>query len=147
MKETAIDRKNTPVTTGVLMYFPDALKEVAKASKAGNDQHHPDKPLHWDKSKSTDEYDAMNRHLIDSFEDEFDDDAEDSECKESLLAYYFLLAQGEPMTVAEVDQGIENWLAQRWQCRVNFDIEDALGKLQQLDLARCDGEHWNPVVE
>lgn len=75
------------------------------------------------------------------------DDAEESECKESLLAYYFLLAQGEPMTAAEVDTAIETWLAQRWQCRLNFEIDDALRKLQQLDLARCDGEHWNPVVD
>ena len=33
---------------------------------AGNKQHHPDKPLHWDRSKSTDDYDALARHLIDA---------------------------------------------------------------------------------
>lgn len=74
------------------------------------------------------------------------DDAEESECKESLLAYYFLLAQGEPITAAELDRVIEGWFAERWQCRVDFEIDDALRKLQQLDLARNDGEHWNPVV-
>ena len=58
-------RKDMPVFSGVLTYFPDALKEVSKASKAGNDQHHPDKPLHWDKTKSFDNEDAMVRHLID----------------------------------------------------------------------------------
>lgn len=58
-------RKAIPLCTGVLDYFPDALMEVAKASLAGNNQHHPDKPLHWDKSKSADEADALLRHLAD----------------------------------------------------------------------------------
>lgn len=57
-------RKATPVFTGVLKYFPDALMEVARCSQAGNDQHHADKPLHWDRSKSGDELDALARHLI-----------------------------------------------------------------------------------
>lgn len=67
-------RKNTPVFSGVLKYFPNALKAVARASKAGNDQHHKDKPLHWDMSKSSDEYDAMIRHLLDHQENPVDDD-------------------------------------------------------------------------
>jgi hypothetical protein len=58
-------RKALPITTGVLDYFPDALLEVAKVSKAGNEQHHPGEPLNWDKTKSTDEADALLRHLID----------------------------------------------------------------------------------
>lgn len=72
--ESAADRKATPVYSGVLKYFPRALKEVAKASKAGNDQHHPDKPLHWDMSKSSDELDALTRHLIDHSIDPVDTD-------------------------------------------------------------------------
>lgn len=58
-------RKATPVFSGVLSYFPDAVKYVSQVSKAGNDQHHPDKPLHWDRAKSTDELDALARHLVD----------------------------------------------------------------------------------
>ncbi len=67
-------RKSMPVYTGVLKYFPDALKYVSKVSKAGNDQHHPDKSLHWDKSKSFDNEDALVRHLIDHSQDPVDDD-------------------------------------------------------------------------
>jgi len=67
-------RKATPVFSGVLKYFPNALKEVSKCSKAGNDQHHPDKPLHWDMDKSKDEYDALTRHLIDHTINPIDDD-------------------------------------------------------------------------
>ena len=67
-------RKDTPVFSGVLKYFPNALKEISKCSKAGNDQHHPDKPLHWDMDKSKDEYDALTRHLIDHTIDPVDTD-------------------------------------------------------------------------
>lgn len=67
-------RKGMPVFTGVLKYFPDALKEVSRCSHAGNEQHHPDKPLHWDKNKSTDNEDALVRHLIDHSQDPVDDD-------------------------------------------------------------------------
>ena len=60
------DRKTIPIYTGVIKYFPNAIKEVAKCSYQGNLQHHADKPLHWDKSKSNDHLDAMMRHLIDA---------------------------------------------------------------------------------
>lgn len=66
------ERKATPIYTGVVKYFPNALKYISKVSLAGNEQHHPDKPLHWDKSKSTDHLDALARHLVDA--DKVDDD-------------------------------------------------------------------------
>lgn len=59
-----MSRKSKPVFSGVLRYFPDAIMEVARTSMAGNNQHHPDKPLHWDRSKSNDHLDALARHLI-----------------------------------------------------------------------------------
>lgn len=65
MIQDAQERKNRPVCTGVVDYFPDALQEVARVSQIGNDQHNPGQPLHWDKSKSTDEADALLRHLMD----------------------------------------------------------------------------------
>ena len=71
---SAQERKATPIYSGVLKYFPKALAEVAKTSKQGNDQHHADKPLHWDKSKSSDELDALTRHLIDHGVDPIDTD-------------------------------------------------------------------------
>ena len=59
-------RKQTPVYSGVLNYFPDAIREVARCSYMGNQQHNPDKPLHWDRSKSGDELDALTRHLLEA---------------------------------------------------------------------------------
>lgn len=59
------ERKDLPIASGVLDYFPKALAEVAKVSKQGNDQHNGvDTPLRWDRSKSTDESDALIRHFL-----------------------------------------------------------------------------------
>ena len=66
LKKTAQERKDMPVFSGVLKYFPLALLELSKVSKAGNDQHNPGKPLHWDRSKSGDELDALTRHLLEA---------------------------------------------------------------------------------
>jgi hypothetical protein len=69
---TAEERKEHPVATGVVDYFPNALMEIAKVSKVGNDQHNPGQPLRWDRTKSTDEADALMRHFLDR--GTFDDD-------------------------------------------------------------------------
>ena len=62
------ERLNTvPRTpTSLVNYFPDAIKEVAQCSFIGNEQHNPNTPLHWDRSKSGDEKDALVRHLLDA---------------------------------------------------------------------------------
>ena len=62
----AKERKATPIYSGVVKYFPLALAEVARVSKAGNDQHNPGQPLHWDKTKSTDHLDCIMRHIADA---------------------------------------------------------------------------------
>jgi len=62
----AKQRKNIPVYSGVLAYFPLAIAAVAELSRVGNEQHNPDKPLHWDRSKSGDEKDALARHLLEA---------------------------------------------------------------------------------
>ena len=72
--DKAAERKATPVYSGVISYFPLALKEISKASYEGQRQHNPDKPLHWDRSKSGDELDAMMRHLLDHASGELFDD-------------------------------------------------------------------------
>lgn len=59
------ERKNTPIFSGVLAYFPRAIAYVAKVSKAGNDKHNPGEPLHWSKGKSQDHEDCCARHLCD----------------------------------------------------------------------------------
>ena len=63
---TAQERKERPVYSGVLRYFPKALLEIARVSYVGNEQHNPGAELHWDRSKSTDEADALVRHLLEA---------------------------------------------------------------------------------
>ena len=57
-------RKHIPLATGLVDYFPSALVAVAALSAKGNDQHNPGTPLHWDRSKSGDEADALLRHFL-----------------------------------------------------------------------------------
>lgn len=59
-------RKQIPLYSGLLKYFPRALCAVAELSRIGNEQHNPGKPLHWDRSKSGDEGDALMRHLLEA---------------------------------------------------------------------------------
>jgi hypothetical protein len=64
-------------------------------------------------------------------------DAQDEECKEALLAYYFLLTSG-PMKSQQLDQTIENWFDQQWDCQLDFEIGDALAKIKRLNLIKDD---------
>ena len=59
-------RKETPIYNGLLMYFPDACAAVAQCSYIANEQHNPGTPMHWDRSKSGDELDALTRHLMEA---------------------------------------------------------------------------------
>lgn len=63
---TSQDRKDAPLWSGLMRYFPDALVEVARLSKFGNDKHNPGEPLHWAKEKSSDHDDCVARHLLDA---------------------------------------------------------------------------------
>lgn len=61
----ALDRKRTPIYSGVVKYFPKALACVSRVSYVGNEQHHPGTPLHWDRTKSRDHLDCVLRHATD----------------------------------------------------------------------------------
>ena len=67
-------RKNTPIYSGFLKYFPDAVAAVAELSFVGGQQHNPGAPLFWDRSKSGDEYDALLRHMLDDMAEPVDTD-------------------------------------------------------------------------
>lgn len=60
----AKERKGIPIATGVLDYFPAALAEIARVSKAGNEQHNSGQPLHWARGKSADHADTIIRHFM-----------------------------------------------------------------------------------
>jgi hypothetical protein len=60
------NRKEYPLFSGLIKYFPDALLEVSHVSFVGNEQHNPGQELHWNRALSTDEPDALMRHLVES---------------------------------------------------------------------------------
>lgn len=73
------------------------------------------------------------------------DDAEEEECKEALLAYYFLWLSDEPLSAVELDRRIEQWLETRWRCTIDFEISDALNKLMALELVETCADQWTAV--
>lgn len=60
------ERNEIPMCTGFIDYFPLACAEVAKLSKAANDQHNPGEDMHWARGKSTEHRDKILKHLVDS---------------------------------------------------------------------------------
>lgn len=66
-------------------------------------------------------------------------EAEEQECKEAFLAYYFLLAQGAP-TEDALDRRVEEWLKKTFGTDIDFECDDALAKLDRLALLRRDGD-------
>ncbi len=59
------ERKDFPLYSGLLQYFPAALTQVSYVSKIGNDKHNPGEPLHHSRGKSADHADCIMRHLLD----------------------------------------------------------------------------------
>jgi hypothetical protein len=66
--------------------------------------------------------------------------AEEQDCKEALLAYFFLLTARAPMTEPELDRTIEAWLDRRFAIRVDFEVDDALRKLERFGILQRSGE-------
>ncbi len=84
--------------------------------------------------KNLDNNAGVFRYLIDA--------AEDEECKEAILAYFFLLTGGPVDNPQALDRRIESWFRTRWHCELDFDIGDALTKLERLDLLEREGEGY-----
>ena len=103
-------RKSVPIFSGCIKYFPDALAAVAELSKRGNDQHNPGQPLHWDRTKSRDELDALMRHLTDIASGiEYDEDGIRHAAKVAwrALAYLQKALECEPATSREAPEDRE----------------------------------------
>jgi hypothetical protein len=66
--------------------------------------------------------------------------AEDQECKEAFLAFYFLCTAASAPTEAELEDRIETWLAQAFEVEVGFKVGDALARLDRLGLLLRAGE-------
>ena len=72
-------------------------------------------------------------HNLDNYAGVFDflvHEAEEEECKEMILAYYFLLAgknrDGLPFTLEELDDRIEEWMSGKYGISMDFEVKDAV---------------------
>ena len=66
--------------------------------------------------------------------------AEDQECKEAFLAFYFLSTASSAPDRAGLEDSIESWLSRAFGVAVGFKVGDALAKLDRLGLLLRDGE-------
>lgn len=74
------------------------------------------------------------------------DDAEEEECKEAILAYYFLLTRPTIRSRALLDESIESWFKSKWQAEIDFEVDDALKKLIDLGLVSLDEDSFLVAV-
>jgi hypothetical protein len=66
--------------------------------------------------------------------------AEDQQCKEAFLAFYFLSTAARPTDPAQLESEIEAWLKETFGVEVTFKVDDALARLERLGLvARASG--------
>jgi hypothetical protein len=66
--------------------------------------------------------------------------AEEQESKEAFLAYYFLLVASRAPDQETLDARIEEWLSTTFGVDIDFEVDDALAKLQRLGLLKREGE-------
>jgi hypothetical protein len=64
--------------------------------------------------------------------------AEQQDVLEVLLAYRFLVAAPGGLTRSELDGRVETWLRDSCDCDLDFEIDDSLAKLNDLDLVDGD---------
>lgn len=64
------------------------------------------------------------------------DAAEESESKEAILAYFFLLRAKSPLSEEKLDQEIESWFGEHFEHTLDFEVDDALAKLKRLGLVK-----------
>jgi len=75
------------------------------------------------------------------------DEAEEQECREVLLGYYCLwkYAPAQGWTSSQLDDYVELFLEGTVKLEVDFEIGDALDKLERLQLVEKTGDHYRAV--
>ena len=66
------------------------------------------------------------------------DSAEEEECKEAMIAYYFLLSSNNKMSEETLDNAIEEWMEIKHKTKIDFEVDDAIKKLEKMDLMSRD---------
>lgn len=71
--------------------------------------------------------------------------SEDAEVKEAFMAYALLYLHGEPMTMEALDAHVEGWFKERFSKVIDFEIDDAIAKLERLSLVVREGDTFRAV--
>lgn len=87
--------------------------------------------------KNLDNNSGVFHHLVDS--------AEEEESKEAILAYYFLLISDKPLSKNMLDQRIEAWFDDKFDLELDFEVEDALTKLERFGLVEMTKDEYSAV--
>lgn len=70
----------------------------------------------------------------------------EQDTKEAMIAYAALRKAARALTKPEIDQAAETFLHERFGLQVNFDIHDALEKLERLGLVTRAGEAFEALA-
>jgi hypothetical protein len=71
--------------------------------------------------------------------------SEEEILKETILVYSFLHKSKNPLTAEELDTQIESWFATNLNTNLDFDVKDALLKLQNIGLGIETNEKWEVI--
>ena len=72
------------------------------------------------------------------------DEAEEQECRETILAFFYLwkYAPSEGWTSEQIDDYVEMDLERLANLKVDFEIEDAINKLEKLRIVEKTGDRY-----
>jgi hypothetical protein len=87
--------------------------------------------------KNLDNNAGVFHHLLDS--------AEEEECKEAILAYFFLLIGKDSCTATDLDRMIEHWFKETFNFEIDFEIEDALSKLSRFGIIKKQDDKYQAL--
>jgi len=75
------------------------------------------------------------------------DEAEEQECRETILAYYYLWKYAPPggWRSDQLDDYVEMELEGKLGLKIDFEIDDALAKLEKLGIVKMNGDRYIAV--
>ena len=71
--------------------------------------------------------------------------SEEEILKETILAYAFLNRSEKPLSAEELDHQIESWFVSKLNTNLDFDVKDALLKLQHIGLGKETNGKWEVI--